>query len=138
MPVIRPGEAADLEAVARIQENSPEAAHWSVADYLRYRFNVAIFDGRIAGFLVWRPLGVEECEVLNLAVSPEFRRRGIGRELLGPLLILPGNSIFLEVRESNQSARSFYKSMGFQEVNVRQKYYDSPPEAAIVMKFHSC
>ena len=138
MPVIRRGEAGDLEAVAAIQSTSPEAAHWPVAEYLQYEFTVSIRAGRVAGFLVWRPLGVGECELLNLAVAPEFRRQGVARQLLEPLLNTCDCECFLEVRESNQAARIFYKSMGFQEVSLREKYYDSPVEAAIVMKFHSC
>jgi len=138
MPVIRRAEAADLESVAAIQSTSPEAAHWPVAEYMQYEFTVAISDGSVAGFLVWRPLAEGECEVLNLVVAPLFRRRGMARELLKPLLGAPGNKVFLEVRQSNQAAQIFYKSMGFQEVSTRRLYYDSPPEAAIVMKFHSC
>ncbi len=138
MPVIRRGEAADLEAVQAIQFASPKAAHWAVADYLQYEFTVAISDSAIAGFLVWRTLTVGESEVLNLAIAPQFRRTGIARELLKPLLNLRDNCVFLEVRESNRAARNFYKSMGFQEVSTRKRYYDSPQEAAIVMKFHSC
>jgi ribosomal-protein-alanine N-acetyltransferase len=138
MPVIRRAEAGDWEAVAAIQSASPEAAHWPVADYPRYEFTVAISGGAVAGFLVWRPLAEGECEVLNLAVAPSFRRQGIARELLKPLLRLRDNKVFLEVRESNRTARIFYKSMGFQEVSTRTLYYESPPEAAIVMKFHSC
>ena len=138
MPVIRRAEAGDLEAVAAIQSASQGAAHWPVADYLQYEFMVAVSDGTVAGFLVWRPLAEGECEVLNLAVAPQFRRQGIARELLNPLLNLRDTDVFLEVRESNQAARIFYKSMGFQEVGSRPSYYQDPPEAAIVMKFHSC
>ena len=138
MPVIRRAERGDLEAVAAIQAISPEAAHWQAADYMQYEFTVSIASGSVAGFLVWRRLAEGECEVLNLVVAPPFRRRGVARQLLKPLLNLPGNEIFLEVRESNRAARIFYKSMGFQEVNTRYQYYDFPPEAAIVMKFHSC
>jgi [ribosomal protein S18]-alanine N-acetyltransferase len=138
MPVIRRAQAGDLEAVAAIQSASPEAAHWPVADYLQYEFTVAISNGAVAGFLVWRAVGEGECEVLNLAVSPAFRRQGIARELLNPLLNLPSNQIFLEVRESNRGGRIFYKSMGFQEVSIRERYFEFPPDSAIVMKFHSC
>ena len=138
MPIIRRGEAGDLEAVAAIQSASPEAAHWLAADYLQYEFTVAICGGTVAGFLVWRRVAEGEAEVLNLAVAPQFRRQGIARELLMPLLNLRGHLVFLEVRESNLAARMCYKSMGFQEVSIRAKYYDSPSESAIVMKFHSC
>jgi [ribosomal protein S18]-alanine N-acetyltransferase len=138
MTVIRPAQVADWDAVAAIQSACPEAAHWPVAQYVPYEFTVSIADGTVAGFLVWRRLAEGECEVLNLAVAPAFRRRGIGRELLHPLLNSRGNQIFLEVRASNQAARVFYKSLGFHEVSIRHLYYESPSEAAIVMKFHSC
>jgi len=138
MPVIRRAEVGDWEDIAAIQSASPEAAHWPVAQYMPYEFTVSISEGRVAGFLVWRRLAEGECELLNLAVGPAFRRRGIARELLQPLLNLRDNQVFLEVRESNRAARIFYKSIGFQEVSIRTQYYESPSEAAIVMKFHSC
>jgi ribosomal-protein-alanine N-acetyltransferase len=136
-PVIRRAEAGDLQSVAAIQAACPEAAHWPVAEYLQYEFTVSIAAGGVAGFLVWRRLAEGECEVLNLAVAPRFRRQGVARRILEPLLDLRG-TIFLEVRASNLAARIFYKSMGFQEVTIRSEYYSSPPDAAIVMKFHSC
>ena len=129
MPVIRPGRPCDLAEVAAIQASSPEAAHWDVADYLQYHFRVCVHDGRVAP---------DESELLNLVVAPEFRGRGFARALLQELLSVPAHSLYLEVRESNQAARNLYKSMGFQEVNIRPEYYQAPPEAAIVMKFHSC
>jgi ribosomal-protein-alanine N-acetyltransferase len=138
MPLIRRADAGDLEAVEAIQSASPEAARWPAADYLAHEFTVAISDGAVAGFLVWRLVDDGECEVLNLAVAPAFRRRGLARELLKPLLNLGNTRIFLEVRESNLGARMLYKSMGFQEVSIRKRYYEAPAESAIVMKFHSC
>ncbi len=138
MPVIRPGQAGDLEEVAAIQASSPEAAQWDAADYLRYDFRVCLHDGRVAGFLVARHVAPDESELLNLAVAPEFRRKGFARALVQQLLNARGASLYLEVRESNHPARNLYKSMGFKEVNIRPEYYQNPPEAAIVMKFHSC
>jgi ribosomal-protein-alanine acetyltransferase len=138
MPVIRPADEGDLEAVAAIQSAGTEASRWPVTEYMQYEFTVSMRDGTVAGFLVWRPLAEGECEVLNLAVAPEFRRQGVARQLLEPLLHRGGNTVFLEVRESNQAARNLYNSMGFQEVGRRKQYYESPPEDAIVMKFHSC
>jgi [ribosomal protein S18]-alanine N-acetyltransferase len=138
MPVIRRGEAGDLPEVAAIQSASPEAAHWNAADYLAHDFWVALLDGRLAGFLVSRHVTEDEYELLNLVVAPEFRRRSVGRGLLQILLKSPNRIVYLEVRESNHPARNLYKSLGFKEVNFRKDYYDSPPDAAIVMKFHSC
>ena len=138
MSLIRPGAAADLADVAAIQAASPEAAHWPPEDYLDFDFSVCILDDRIAGFAVSRITGQDERELLNLAVAPEYRRRGAGAELVRSLTTGTAISVFLEVREGNQTARVFYKTLGFQEVGIRPAYYAAPPESAIVMKFHSC
>jgi [ribosomal protein S18]-alanine N-acetyltransferase len=136
--IIRRGEAADLAAVAAIQSSSPEAGQWDVGEYPRYDFEVAESGGAVAGFAVSRALGAGEWELLNLAVAPFFRRRGVARGLLERLLERCPGAVWLEVRESNVAARKFYEIMGFQESGRRPGYYRAPDEAAIVMKFHSC
>jgi len=138
MSFIRPGAAADLADIAAIQAASPEAAQWLPDDYLRFDLRVCILDDRVAGFAVSRITAPDERELLNLAVAPEYRRRGAGAGLVRSLMTGTTTSVFLEVRESNQAARVFYKTLGFQEVGIRLEYYASPPESAIVMKFHSC
>jgi ribosomal-protein-alanine N-acetyltransferase len=135
---IRPAEPADLDAIAAIQAASPEAALWPPAEYLQYDARVAVCARRVAGFLVTRRTAEGEAEVLNLAVAPEFRGQGVGRALMGAFLDGFRGDVFLEVRCTNSSARGFYKSLGFQELTLRKDYYGTPPEAAIVMKFHSC
>jgi len=138
MTAIRRGGADDLDAVAGIQQASPGAAGWRVADYLEQDFRVAMEGNRIVGFLVARTLAADEREILNLAVAPDFRRKGVARALLDSAFEGFRGGVFLEVRESNEVARKFYKSLGFKELSKRAGYYDSPPETAIVMKFHSC
>ena len=138
MIAIRPATAADLPAVDAIQRACPEAAHWNVADYLDREFYVATIESSIAGFVVMRSVAHDEREILNLAVAPEFRRKGVASDLLQRCLRDFRGSIFLEVRESNEAARKFYKLHKFQEVSRRFAYYELPPETAIVMKFHSC
>jgi ribosomal-protein-alanine N-acetyltransferase len=90
------------------------------------------------GFLVARNVAVDEREILNLAVAPDFRRKGVARALAASFFEGFEGAVFLEVRESNEVALKFYKSLGFKELSRRQGYYDSPVETAIVMKFHSC
>ena len=130
--VIRPATPDDLAAISAIQRSSPEAAPW---DPTGYNVAVAELDSRVVGFVVTRTLTGNECEVLNLAVAPEYRRRGIARELLWSVLC---GTVFLELRESNRAALALYKSLGFQELSRRSGYYTAPPEDAIVLKFHSC
>jgi ribosomal-protein-alanine acetyltransferase len=138
MTVIRRGDAGDLPQVAAIQDACPEAPHWNTAEYLNYDLLVAICQDRVAGFLASRTLVQGEREILNLAVAPEFRRQGIAREMCKAFLEGSRGTVFLEVRETNQTARNLYLSLGFQELGRRPEYYDEPLEAAIVMKFHSC
>ena len=144
MPLIRPGGPADLTEIRAIQEASPEASQWEPSDYLLYDLRVTVEDdGRLSGFAVSRQTASDERELLNLAVAPRFRRRGVARRLVESIVLESrqtsvGVSVFLEVRESNLRAREFYKSLDFQEVSKRQNYYDQPLESAIVMKFHSC
>jgi ribosomal-protein-alanine N-acetyltransferase len=138
MTVIRHGGADDLETVEAIQQASPGAARWKAVDYLGYDFLVAAEGNRIVGFLVARALAADEREILNLAVAPDFRRRGVARRLFDRAFAGFRGAVFLEVRESNGGAIEFYKSLGFKELSKRAGYYDTPPETAIVMKFHSC
>ena len=79
---------------------------------------MAEIGGGIAGFLVWRqivspsPEFPDEREILNLAVAPAWRRRGIARALLEQELNT--NAVYyLEVRESNVAAQLLYRGCGF-------------------------
>ena len=128
---IRAGGFDDLPQVSGIQNASLEAAQWPVADYLSHSFFVAEIAGTIAGFAVWRGVGEGEWELLNIAVDPLFRRRGVGRRLVEAL---PAGRIFIEVRESNKAARAFYESSGFAASGRRRGYYYSPDEDGIVME----
>jgi ribosomal-protein-alanine N-acetyltransferase len=130
--------ADDLAAITAIQRASPEAAQWNPEDYLGYDCLVAICNGTIAGFLVSRTLAPGEREILNLAVDPEWRRKGVAKRLISDSTLLVNGTVYLEVRASNQSALNFYNYLGFQEVARRPRYYSDPLETAIVMKFHSC
>ena len=135
---VRRGQASDLAAVSEIQKMAPEAARWQVMDYLPYEFYIAeVTFPKIeaAGFIAWREVTTGEWEVLNVAVAPSLRRHGIGSLLLAELLQLNPETVFLEVRDSNQGARAFYALHGFHPVGLRRNYYSSPTENAIVLRF---
>jgi len=135
---IRPAAESDLDEIWRIQSESLPAVQWKIADYLRHECLIAMIDNQTAGFAVARHPSPEELEILNLAVDPPFRRRGVARSLITQLLANFRGNVYLEVRQSNIAARKLYHSLGFETIGVRKDYYDSPGESAIVMKFHSC
>jgi ribosomal-protein-alanine N-acetyltransferase len=138
MTTIRPAYEADLPAINAIRSASAEAAQWLAGGAEGERTIVAEVEGRVVGFLIGRTVAPGEHEILNLAVAPEFRRRGIARLLLQDWVHSSPGTVFLEVRESNLAARNLYKYLGFEQVGVRTEYYIFPSEAAIVLRFHSC
>jgi len=134
---VRDATAEDLPAIAAIQEASPEASQWDPASYLSYECLVAASDGRVVGFLVVRQIAADEREILNLAVDPAERRRGVARKLLETELLRAKTRWFLEVRASNSNAIRLYESGGFRTAGRRESYYSNPAESGIVMMFDS-
>jgi ribosomal protein S18 acetylase RimI-like enzyme/glycosyltransferase involved in cell wall biosynthesis len=134
---LRPATRDDLPAITAIQAASTTASQWAPETYLDYDCRVAESDGSIAGFLVARQTAPGEREILNMAVNPYCRRLGIARRLIESELERSRGAWFLEVRESNAAAISFYKSLGFLAVGRREAYYPDSPQAAIVMRIFS-
>jgi len=79
----------------------------------------------------------EEIRFLNLAVHPEFRRMGLATQLISQAMTVGKEEGccrgMLEVRASNQAARSLYESFHFQPYATRKSYYTDPTEDAILM-----
>lgn len=89
--------------------------------------------GDIAGYLVLSETG-DDISVDDIAVLPQYRRMGIGKMLL--LWVdekYPDRNFLLEVRESNAPAIALYKSMEFEPVGFRKRYYQNPDEGAVLM-----
>lgn len=91
---------------------------------------------KVAGFLILSAV-LDEAEILEVAVSEDLRRNGIGSELMDEVFVWCAENgishIFLEVRESNSPARAYYKKYGFVENGVRKNYYSHPVENAVLM-----
>jgi len=91
---------------------------------------------RIAGYIVARETA-GELHINNVAVREQYRRRGIGRALLGRVVIearkLGVTTGFLEVRSGNTAARALYEQCGFKAIARRSNYYSDPQEDAVVM-----
>ncbi len=134
---IRAAAQADLAQIEEIQKASPEASRWDPADYLKYDCLIAQENWKVQGFLAFRQIAPGEHEILNLAVDPLARRRGIARRLIETAALSSRGRWFLEVRESNSGALYLYQTLGFQRCGVRENYYSDPPESGIVMSFLS-
>ncbi|WP_291327663.1 ribosomal protein S18-alanine N-acetyltransferase [Desulfovibrio sp. UCD-KL4C] len=94
-----------------------------------------VLEGLLVGYLAYSMV-LDEMEVLNLGVHPDYRKHGIARELMLALLkqcrdadIVKG---LLDVKKSNIPAISLYESLGFKQVGVRKKYYPDTNEDAIL------
>jgi len=97
----------------------------------------AVRDDRLIGYAVaWTVAG--QSELGNVAVAPEARGLGIGRLLVSAVVqrlrFRHVSDVFLEVRESNEVARTLYDTAGFTIVGRRRAYYSQPTEDALVMR----
>lgn len=94
-------------------------------------------DGQLAAYGGIQYL-FDEGEVLNVAVSPAYRRRGLGRAIMRGFDDCCREKgiarLFLEVRRSNISAQGLYLGAGYREISVRKNYYTSPVEDALIME----
>ena len=93
----------------------------------------------VAGYIVFWVV-VDEAHILNVAVHPDYRGKGIGKGLVRSAIetckALDLRRVFLEVRRSNIVARRLYSGLGFRVVGIRKGYYSDTKEDAIVMALY--
>ena len=81
---------------------------------------------------------IDELHITSIAVKPTHQRKGLGKFLLSDLIkrssSLRTNQIQLEVKETNKSAKAFYKSMGFKTIGNRSNYYKDGSDALLLAK----
>ena len=81
---------------------------------------------------------IDESDMMNIAVHPDFRRRGIAETLVAALedaLRDRGSrALTLEVRTSNAPAIALYEKLGFRQVGLRKNYYRNPREDALILR----
>ena len=134
---------ADLPRVMEI-ERAAFSHPWTeelVRRELGHEFSTVLLacggdSGAVQGFaVVW--LVHDELHVLNVAVAPEARRRGVARAILDRVEAQgreQGARIaMLEVRRGNAPAIALYRTLGYREVGVRPRYYAEDGEDALVM-----
>ena len=138
--MIRAAEEEDLAEILKIQALcfkepwSMEALESTFA-HPRAIVQVVRDEEGVVGFTIALS-AADECELLSVAVQPEYKRRGLGRRLCKTLEQhahkLGARAIYLEVRASNEVARAFYVVMGYEFVAKRKHYYQDGEDALIM------
>ena len=127
--------AAELERLCFSSPWSRESLKLLTNDGIGVGF-VCECDGKVAaygGMLI----AVDEGQITNVAVHPDYRRRGLASAVLNSLMRYAkschADSVTLEVRASNSAAIALYKKAGFAEVGRRRGFYTKPVEDAVIM-----
>lgn len=133
----------DMAEVIRTEQDSFEYA-WTEEDFLKCLRQrncigmVAEHEERVVGFMIYE-LHKTKLNVLNFAVHPNYRRTGIGEQmmtkLIGKLSSHRRTKITLAVRETNLTAQLFFKTVDFRAVKVMRRFYEDSGEDAFLMEF---
>jgi ribosomal-protein-alanine N-acetyltransferase len=98
---------------------------------------VAVEGDKVAGYVGSQSV-MSESDMMNVAVHPDFRRKGVAEklvlELVAALAKKDNHCLTLEVRASNVSAISLYEKLGFAQVGLRKNYYRNPKEDALILR----
>ena len=98
---------------------------------------VALEGDRVVGY-IGSQTSVDETDVMNVAVHPDHRRKGIAEalvvELVEALKKRESHCLTLEVRASNEPAKALYEKLGFAQVGLRKNYYRNPKEDALILR----
>jgi len=141
--VERLASAEDLDGVLAIEDasfNNPTTRAWYEAELQRpeicFIYVLRTAEVPVAAFCAFWLVG-EQAHINQLAVRPDLRGRGYGRQLIAAILAeaahLGATSLTLEVRESNIPALRLYERTGFSREAVRQNYYTNPVEHALIL-----
>ena len=144
--IVREMTLSDIEAVVKIEKEcfSLPWSEESFRDSLQREDTIFLVceatleneSPDIAGY-IGMYLSFDEASITNVAVSHKFRKQGIGKALVAHAKDAAkgagANTLFLEVRVSNEPALSLYKNAGFESLGIRKNFYEHPLEDAYVM-----
>jgi ribosomal-protein-alanine N-acetyltransferase len=129
---------AAIEAIERRSYRTPWSRSMFASELAKpSSISLGAFDGeRLVGYLIISRY-VDAWHVMNVAVDPEYRRRGIAANLLERLFELTASDVrrgyTLEVRVSNEEAIRLYERLGFESRGIRRGYYTDNHEDALIM-----
>lgn len=113
-------EIKNIEEIDKLMEEFKQNVGTTTNPYLK--INGYYIDNKLVGIIVYEDI-FNRFEIDYIVVDSQFRRQGIGQELLKSIILLNPENITLEVREDNIGAINLYKKNGFVVVSKREKYY---------------
>ena len=141
MLVVRKAIEADIDAIAALESVTFSDAWTTKGIYDTFCQKQAFIvsaekEGKLVGYCIVY-FALDEAEIARVAVDESCRRQGVGRELLDQVQQMCHEKaithLLLDVRESNDTARAFYRDYGFGIDGTRKNFYDSPKENAVLM-----
>lgn len=143
MVEFRPARKEDINAIVRI-ENECFLSPFSYNDLLTFiegdqysRFFVIEYRNMVVGFYIYW-ITFDSASVIQIALDPRFQRRGFGKlamiEIIKDCYSERVQNITLEVREHNIAAQKLYKSVGFEEILMKEHYYSNGDNALYMIR----
>ena len=136
---MNPSHVAQIARLEKICFSDPWSEN-SIASELENKLAfwlVAVEGDTVAGYIGSQTV-MEETDMMNVAVHPDFRRRGIAKALVNGLVeelkAMGSRCLTLEVRASNAPAIALYEKLGFSEIGRRKNYYRNPREDALILR----